>query len=195
MANIIMAYMVRHWKSLSESQEERMLIAVAHRNRRTPCKTWSKRLSFWPRPFYFIPFVDPDMFHDACRCITAVRCTVKVTLRASSWLGCDFPEGYPMTITVFRHKICHRIWLITKRSKLAWMSEATSVDSKKSDSRRLSHSRSQHEGRFTQISRQRATSAGLDMQKCQNARRRQTPKSLQRSPADLVILIPFVYWD
>lgn len=98
------------------------------------------------------------MFHDACRCITVVCYTVKVTLFAFSWLGCDFPEGYPMTITVFRHKICHKIWLITKRPKLAWMSEAASVDGKKSVSRRLSRSRSQHEGRFTEISRQRATS-------------------------------------
>lgn len=133
------------------------------------------------------------MFHDACRCITAVCNAVKVTLCAFSWLGCDFPEGYPMTITVFRHKVCHEIWLITKRSKLAWMSEATSIDSRKSVSRRLSRSRSQHEGRFTEISKQRATSAGLDMQKCENAQRRQTVKLLQRSPADLVILILFVF--
>lgn len=35
MANIITAYMVRQWKSLSESLEESMLIAVARRNRKT----------------------------------------------------------------------------------------------------------------------------------------------------------------
>lgn len=127
------------------------------------------------------------MFHDAWRCITAVCNAVKVTLCTFSRLGRDFPGGYPMTITVFRHKICRKIWLITKRSKPAWMSEATNVDGKKSVSRRLWRSRSQHDGRFTEISKQRATSAGLEMQKCENAR---TPKLLQRSPADLVILMP-----
>lgn len=63
-----------------------------------------------------------------------------------------------MTITVFRHQIHHNSWLITQRSKPAWMSEATSVDGKKSVSRQLSRSCSQHEGRFTEISKQWATS-------------------------------------
>lgn len=79
MANIITAYMVRQWKSLSESLGESMLIAVAYRNRRTHSLLRCKRWAVSAQTFHFIPSMHPDMLHDAWHCITVGCNIVKVT--------------------------------------------------------------------------------------------------------------------
>lgn len=106
MANIITAYMVRQWMSLSESLGESMLIAVAYRNSRTHSLLRCKRWAVSAQTFHFIPSMHPDMLRDAWYCITVGVQHCEGHLCTFCWLAHEFPEGYFDDGCCFGAKIC-----------------------------------------------------------------------------------------